>query len=168
VDWDNYLRLVPLEAIEATLFAIQKVTTEMLFDGEGAFRFIEFGSVSGFGDDMGADPCLSQTQELLKKRMEKLFKEKAESGKSSDSAFLGDFVEFCTGQSYLPHLDYNSKFRISVEFNADEMKKGNWPEAHTCDNVLKLPSVAYDGNIEEFEENLNNSLEYSKKRFGMK
>jgi hypothetical protein len=171
VNWGvSCLRFMPLEAVEAILFASQKVTTEMLFDGEGGFRFIAFKSVFGYGDDLEEYACLSQTQELLKKRIEKLFREKAESGKSTDSAFLRDFVEFCTGQSYLPDLDSNPQFIILVEFNADEneTREKHLPVAHTCDNAIKLPSTAYDGNIEEFERLLTLSLKYSKNCFGMK
>jgi hypothetical protein len=166
VNWGvSCLRFMPLEAVEAILFASQKVTTEMLFDGAGGFRFIEFKSALGFDDDMEA--CLSQTQELLKKRMKKLFREKAESRKSTDSAFLRNYVEFCTGLSFLPDLDSNPQFRMYVEFNKKEMLEENWPVAHTCNNVLKLPSTAYDGNIEKFEEMLNYDWKWSLNIFGM-
>jgi HECT-domain (ubiquitin-transferase) len=169
LDWSiSCLAYMPLKAVEAILFAQQKITLDLLFDGE-EFRFIHFVSAHGYGDNSVIYEVFNESQLLLISGMKQLFRDKVESGESSDSDFLTDFVEFCTGQSYLPDLDCNTDYKITVEFNSDENEIGenHLPVAHTCINTLKLPGAAYNGNMEDFERYLSIALETSKGVFGM-
>jgi hypothetical protein len=69
------------------------------------------------------------------------------------------FVYFTTGYMFLPQRDRNRDFKITVEFNDVESGSGDsLPVAHTCHNTIKFPGLAYDGNRETLEQNIDQSL----------
>jgi hypothetical protein len=79
-------------------------------------------------------------------------------------SWLHLFLEFCTGQSYLP--DPSQEFMIKVMFEdrsheKDSTHKDRLPVSYMCANQLCLPLQAYYGNREKFEEKLEYSVEHS-------
>jgi len=68
--------------------------------------------------------------------------------------FLNEFIRFVSGYDFIPHTG----FQIKVEFNPQEMGADHLPVSHSCDNTLKFPGQAYDGNAEILEKNLLTSL----------
>ena len=46
------------------------------------------------------------------------------------------------------------KDKIKIEFNASRMTDESLPEAHTCENTLVFPFLAYDNNSETLREKL--------------
>jgi len=82
--------------------------------------------------------------------------------------FLSDFLHFVTGQYYLPDERAQPDFCITAEFAVEEnFKEDALPVSHSCVNLIKFPSSAYNLDREVFEMNLNTSLEHSKCTFGM-
>lgn len=65
--------------------------------------------------------------------------------------FIRDFVWYLTGSKYIRQ----SEFEIKVEFNGDETNFDWLPIVHTCENTIKLPALAYFGNAEILERNLD-------------
>jgi len=87
---------------------------------------------------------------------------------SSDHLSL--FVFFCTGYYYLPHRNPSApeSFAIYVEFNFAEMPdEESLPVAHTCQNLLKLPGMAYENNDEVFWQKLTTSMAHTKNVMSM-
>jgi HECT-domain (ubiquitin-transferase) len=76
----------------------------------------------------------------------------------SNNDYLRDFVSLVTGSSYIPRSD----FKITIEFNYEEISELALPVAHTCVSILKFPGLAYDGDREVFEKKLDQSMEYAK------
>jgi HECT-domain (ubiquitin-transferase) len=76
-----------------------------------------------------------------------------------NAKYLLDFVWLVTGSIYIRRSD----FRIIVEFNFDECADPtSIPEVHTCENTIKFPGLAYDGNHKMLEEKLEYAMSYAK------
>ena len=50
------------------------------------------------------------------------------------------------------------KDKIKIEFNASRMTDESLPEAHTCENTLVFPFLAYANNSETLREKLELAL----------
>ena len=107
-------------------FSQQNIRYESVFDELGKFRFIKFDTFSE--DDDSAR--FSAKQELFKTSLANWFKEKMK----EDAKFLSNFVYFCTGSKYMPDIDLNPAWFITVEFNISEMDVN---EDETDASVLK-------------------------------
>jgi hypothetical protein len=147
---------VPLEAVNKILFSKNKLTIEDFLDENGSHRIL-VSVVEGHEKDI-YDRLVPENIDLLMSGIGKFLRKKS----LSDNNFLGTFLSYCTGQSFIPDLGCpESSFKVTVEFNFSEMDKDSWPVAHTCDNVLKLPGTAYDGNAETFASKLEKAMAYS-------
>mmetsp|Transcript_17485 Transcript_17485/g.39479 ORF Transcript_17485/g.39479 Transcript_17485/m.39479 type:complete len:163 (+) Transcript_17485:2351-2839(+) len=77
-----------------------------------------------------------------------------------------DFVKLCTGFDAIPFVipkeesDDSNAFKITIEFNEIEEKSpDDLPIFHTCDNVMKIPFSAYEGNKQVFLSKLQISID---------
>jgi len=78
-----------------------------------------------------------------------------------DPDFPSKFVEYATGSPYLPHLESNPDFKITIEFNSEDQDikdPNSLPVAHSCINLVKFPATAYEGSKETLKEKLIYSL----------
>jgi hypothetical protein len=87
---------------------------------------------------------------------------------AEDRTMLHRFVEFCTGQSYLP--DMGSTFKIYVAFEiasveGNSISEERPPESHTCDRILSLPKLAYGGDPALFKKKLRQATENGYEQF---
>lgn len=82
---------------------------------------------------------------------------------SKNEDFLRQFVFFVSGHSFFPA----SSFKMTVEFNSIESAdQDQLPEAHTCDNVVKFPGTAYNGDARVLAEKLLLALECTERGGG--
>jgi hypothetical protein len=152
---------VPLEAVNKILFSKNKLTIEDFLDEKGR-HLILMPELAGLEDEI--DYSLVSTHHNLMKGIGELLRTKSQ----SDDTFLGNFLSYCTGRSFIPDLGCpESSLKVTVEFNFSEMHDDALPVAHTCDNVLKLPGTAYGGIIETFESKLDMAMASSKGAFSM-
>lgn len=83
---------------------------------------------------------------------------------------LHGFVEYCTGQTYLP--DPHSGFKIKIVFE-EKAALGNsgsderLPEVHTCETTLSFPPTAYDGDYEKLNEKLGKAIDICRNQYTM-
>ena len=78
-----------------------------------------------------------------------------------DDSFLRNFLFYVTGASFLPHLDANPQFKITIAFSTDS-EIDNLPTASTCVNELQIPAEVYDNNAEVFAERLETAVNLGK------
>eukprot|EP00934_Nitzschia_sp_Nitz4_P006706 Nitzschia sp. Nitz4//scaffold240_size29840//12430//15293//NITZ4_008018-RA/size29840-augustus-gene-0.27-mRNA-1//1//CDS//3329543750//6696//frame0 len=157
-------RLVPTKLISKIAFASQRITYDMVFDAHGAFRFIHFAQDKYEPEE---SELFCENQADFWPRFTDWFKRKLH----DDSKFIASFFHLVTGMSYIPDVAYNKDFNIKIEYNASEMGGGNsdlLPVIHTCDNTMKLPANAYNGDIEVFERMLQQTMKYASGDFDMK
>lgn len=162
VKWSTCFGWVPTQTVSQLAFGQQELTRNMVFDQEGRFRFIRFTQHEG--DPEAADADLErQTQQLFQQEMARLFAETLE----DDPTFMARFLCWCTGSGFMPDVEMHPEYFIRVEFNAVEMSPEALPVVHTCDKTIKIPKLAYDANMEVFDEKLRTSMELSMGRFDM-
>jgi hypothetical protein len=83
---------------------------------------------------------------------------------SSGRPWLQCFLEFCTGQWYLPHSQVDFAIEVIFEEKShenDSEHEDRLPVSYTCTNMLCLPLQAYDGSTEKLQEKLVFSVEHS-------
>jgi hypothetical protein len=80
---------------------------------------------------------------------------------SSGRPWLQCFLEFCTGQWYLPHHEEDFKILVIFDHKEDSEHEERLPVSFTCSNELCLPLQAYDGSTEKLQEKLVFSVEHS-------
>jgi hypothetical protein len=160
---------VPLEAVDLMFFAQEGISAEDVI----AVLVPEYDP--SFGPD-----CLAKQKEIIRMA-------KTADGTEIAEGLLPDIlrdgarpdcpsedlprrlVSFITGYRFLPRRHGNRDFKIIVEFNSEkETKKdddilpvahgGSLPAAHTCDNTIKFPALAYDGNREILEQKIDQTL----------
>ena len=78
-----------------------------------------------------------------------------------DDAFLSDFISYVTGSSYLPHIDANPHFQITIAF-VDEINNDSLPTAATCVNTLNIPLSAYNNDVETVTNKLETAVKLGK------
>ena len=78
-----------------------------------------------------------------------------------DDAFLSDFISYVTGSSYLPHIDANPHFQITIAF-VEEIDNGSLPTATTCFNTLNIPLSAYNNDVETVTNKLETAVKLGK------
>jgi hypothetical protein len=160
VDWCTCFGMIPTLTVNQLAFGPQVVTKGMVFDQEGLFRFIRFKQDEY---EPSVSEVYSETQALFQSEFARLFGEKLE----DDPSFVSEFVSLCTGSSFIPDVDFHPDYCIQVEFNASEMTPESLPTLHTCDNLMKIPALAYDGDMEVFQEKLAITMRHSGERFDM-
>lgn len=173
VDWDTQLHWIPTSTFRKLAFAGQRITREMVFDKNNKFRLITFQQDAR---DQRLSNGFFEQQENFKAELEQFFSQKLD----SDPEFVTTFVSWCTGSRYIPDLDLNPDFKITIEFNQSgfaredggdepsEQLDDMLPKVHTCTKELLIPASAYDGNMEKFEEKLTQAFEYTGRNFDMK
>jgi hypothetical protein len=164
VNWRYCFRYLPTETVTQLAFGRQEITRDMLFNQDGRFRFIKFVQHE---DDHKISECERdiqlETQHLFERGMERLFAEKLE----ADPMFIVNFLNLCTGSEFIPDIDAHPEYKIVVEFNSSETQAHHLPVVHTCVNLLKIPAMAYDGDMEIFEEKLKITMKHAGGIFDM-
>jgi hypothetical protein len=148
----NLFRLTPLEAVNRFAFASQK------FSAEDVIAILEA--------KYSKDETLQETQKMLFGDVLKpILRDWANEDAGTKRSRLHCFVEFCTGQTYLPHPSQPFKIEVIFEEKShekDSTDKERLPACYTCINQLCLPEEAYDANREIFEPKLELSVAHCK------
>mmetsp|Transcript_38179 Transcript_38179/g.80336 ORF Transcript_38179/g.80336 Transcript_38179/m.80336 type:complete len:882 (-) Transcript_38179:220-2865(-) len=156
-------RSFSLEALQSILFGKSKMTVEEVL------AVLEPDYCQSEGKWEGTDEQIEEEKEKQKEFFEGDFKRyiREEAGKSPD--FLEDFVEFCTGSTYIPFSSPGEKaFKIIVEFNFTSPEPGQLPMSHTCVNTIRFPGMGiYFGDYNLFGEKMELALAQCS-RFDMK
>jgi hypothetical protein len=151
VQLSSHFRYVPLEAVDRLIFASHNFTAQDLY--------------SILEPMYEGDETLQESQKML---FEQALPEILEKWAVDERTMLHRFVEFCTGQSYLP--DMGSTFKIYVKFETESVEGNSsseerLPESHTCERILSLPKSAYGSDSELFEKKLRQSIENGYEQF---
>ena len=150
-------RLMPLEAVNCFAFASQK------FSAEDVISRLE---VTYSEDEIHREKQKLLFQDVLPSilrdwaNIKDLTDWAIEKNAGGDWSLLHCFVKFCTGQSYLPHP--SQKFKITVLFDV-KLAENDFPECHTCENMIEIPVQAYHANREDFEQKLKESVAHCNK-----
>lgn len=155
------------KAIDKLLFARQEITEADLFDEDGDWRLLCFCTGKGVTINVDELDVVREIHDDFERKLADLFRTKLD----SDPTYINRFVHHCTGLPYIPDLDVHDDFHIVIEFNNLESEQMSDPEslpvAHTCTRELKLPLLAYGGDMEVFEEKMRIVLEHSEGSFNM-
>jgi hypothetical protein len=76
-------------------------------------------------------------------------------------------VNLCTGSEFIPDIDLHPEYCIQIEFNSLETARESLPVLHTCDKLMKIPDLAYGGDMELFQQKMAITMEHSEGRFDM-
>jgi hypothetical protein len=133
-------RFVPLEAVNKILFSKNKLTIEDFLDEDGSHRIL-VSVVEGHEKDID-DLLVPDDIDLLMSGIGEFLRKKS----LSDGSFLGNFLSYCTGQSFIPDLGCpETSFKVTVEFNFSEMNNDSWPVWHilatTCSSSRERRTV---------------------------
>lgn len=161
IPFTSILRNMSPEAVRASLFAKQKITSQDVID-------LLHSDYERVKNKTRMDECKNFFDNTLKEHI----RERAQLTGSKDffcgDKFLREFLAFCTGSPYIPY--YQQGYNIIVEFNCEEDgldKKGSLPVTHTCEKILKLPIPIYKTK-ELFAQKLDIALVNSAGFFSMK
>jgi hypothetical protein len=168
VDWAIPFEPLQPKSVQKIAFADQAINECHLFHESGEWKLLEFKQEETETETQKFahyKEAYGPTYKLFEDRLATLFRSKA----AVDPGFLNRFVAFCTGQSYVPDVAAaaNSDFKIIVEYNYNEMSDDALPVVHTCSKTIKLPSDAYNADMEKFEEKLTMSMDMSAGIFDM-
>lgn len=144
----------PLEAIQKILFSQSSLSAEKVIEvvkalydkGENVLKKQDV-KLSGFHS---VGEMRSALRENQKKFFEKFIhflrntEQKELDEDNRDIPFIQQFVQCCSGYSYIPHHSSNRLFAIKVEFNYAQ----NHPSFSTCDPTMILPGTIDDGDFE--------------------
>lgn len=163
IQWNNCFSQVPSKTVEKIVFGRQEISEQMMFNPDGTFRFIEPAQDLERPEESSVH---AEKQARFFEGLLELFRTKFE----SDPSYISNFVNFCTGSSYIPDLDLhnteNNKWAIRLEYNCS-LTDERLPSVFTCENTMLLPATAYDGNIETFEKKLKISMNHTMFKFDM-
>ena len=155
------------DAIEKLLFARQEITDYDLFDEDGEWRLLRFCAGEGVNVEAEDVERIVGMHKLFEERLVTLFRKKL----VTDRSYINHFVHYCIGMPYIPDLDINTDFNITVEYNNIKKEKmsnpGALPVAHTCTQELKIPLLAYDADIDVFEQKMDMALKNAEDSFNM-
>jgi hypothetical protein len=149
---------IPLEALSSIYFANPDLEAHDFLDENGEWLPFICPTQQDYGKDEALLAECAGNQFQIMNALKDMIRK-------SDSKWLGDFLCFCTGCSFLPEVSIYTEYKLSIEFNLKETDPEMLPVAHTCVNTLKLPFQAYGGDEEKFENKLRQSVDYSRDRF---
>jgi hypothetical protein len=149
---------IPLDALSRIHFANPNLKAHDFLDENGEWLPFICPISQDYGEDEALLAEFAGNQFQIMNALKDIVRKE-------DSEWLGDFLCFCTGSSFLPDVSIHSKYKLTIEFNLVETHPEMLPVAHTCVHTLKLPFQAYNGDEEKFEHKLRQSVEYSKGRF---
>jgi len=152
--WDVMFDSVAPKVLNRLLFSKPTITEEEFW------KVIQFSS---FGDSHDRSHDLADQHAMFKQQLRFHFSTMAK----DDPAFFSKFVHTCTGQSYIPDVKLNEDFRITIEFNFNELEADHLPVVHTCEKTIKLPAGVYNLDMEVFEAKLRHTMEHSNGIFDM-